>query len=200
MRPYPKAGEKKQKSKRRTGGSKIYTDTPEKDKLEEIEMEKLLKEQKRISRNLFGKKTNTGKPLTKKFKAKEPSSSSEDSVAISVHGNSDDDFSDEYEDLSEITGTPKSNKDDFVLVRFKVKNAMVHFVGQILELNHLTSKIKFLRRKGLSNTFYFPAVDDISVAANDDIISKLTPATKTGTARTSSYFQFYYNFNTLIVN
>ncbi|KAF2887425.1 hypothetical protein ILUMI_18749 [Ignelater luminosus] len=41
--PYPKAGEKKQKSKRRTGSSKIYTDTPEKDELKEIEREKLLK-------------------------------------------------------------------------------------------------------------------------------------------------------------
>ncbi|KAF2895537.1 hypothetical protein ILUMI_10642 [Ignelater luminosus] len=56
VRPYPKAEERKQKCKRRTGGSKIYTDTPEKDKLEEIEKEKLLKKPKSISRNLFGKK------------------------------------------------------------------------------------------------------------------------------------------------
>ncbi|KAF2901704.1 hypothetical protein ILUMI_04483 [Ignelater luminosus] len=84
-------GERKQKSKRRTGGSKIYSDTPENDKLEEIEREKLLKKQKRILRN----------------KAKEPSSSSEEGVTVSVHDNSDDDLSDEYEDLLEITDMPE---------------------------------------------------------------------------------------------
>ncbi|KAF2900457.1 hypothetical protein ILUMI_05727 [Ignelater luminosus] len=80
------------RKKTKTGRSKIHT---EKDKLEEIERKKLLKKQKSISRNLFGKTTNIGKPTTKKFKAKEPSSSSEESVTVSVHDNCDDDLSDE---------------------------------------------------------------------------------------------------------
>lgn len=124
-------------------------------------------------------------------------SSSESDTDLSTH-DTDDDLSDELEDLEELKDFNLS-AGDFVLVRFPVKNSMVHFIGQILELNSNIAKIKFLRRKGRSATFYYPPVDDITNVEVDDIISKVQQPSKSGTARTSSYFKFSYNFTGLIV-
>ncbi|KAF5284816.1 hypothetical protein FQA39_LY04541 [Lamprigera yunnana] len=110
-------------------------------------------------------------------------SSSNESDAISFHDNSDEDLSDEFEDVNRND----LNNGDFVLVKFNTKTKLIHFVGQILNISEETSKIRFLRRKRLSTTFYFLFIDDISEIANEDIMSKLKTPPKSGTTRTASF-------------
>ncbi|KAF2904216.1 hypothetical protein ILUMI_01964 [Ignelater luminosus] len=129
---------------------KVYTDSPENDRLEEMEREKENRKNKYPKPNLFNK--NVRKQPLEKVKFNQVYSDFSSSVSnVSLRDNSDEDLSEEFEDIKKLNKEELS-KGDFVLIRLKVKNAMVHFVGQILSiLDEDTTKIKFLRRKGLSN-------------------------------------------------
>lgn len=204
VRPYPKAERKCKRIRKEPGKSRIYTDTPEKNRLEELEREKEIKKQKceEMKKRRAAMKNELGnkKILTKNKIKDKTDSSSESDVSMSVHDESSDDLSDELESLKELTNETL-NPLDFVLVRFPVKNTMVHFVGQILAIDETGAlRIKFLRRKGLSSTFYFPTIDDLSNIDADDIVAKLLLPSRSGTARTASYFTFQYNFGNLVVN
>lgn len=206
IRPFPKAIRKESKTKRTPGTSKVYTDTPEKERLEQLEKEKLEKLNKKkegTKRNVFAGKTVQKKPPQKKFKEsiKLQDSSSSDSDAISLHDDSCEDLSDEFDAIIKDVNSEDLYVGDFVLVKFKAKNnKLIHFVGQILEIFDEIHKIKFLRRKGLSTTFYFPPIDDIVYVNSDDVISKLETPSNSGTSRTASFFHFCYNFGSLTVN
>ncbi|KAK5648004.1 hypothetical protein RI129_002896 [Pyrocoelia pectoralis] len=194
VRPYPKVKPKETKTKREPGKSRIYTDTPEKQRLEEIENKKSLKIKKVVrkmytSNEIVSTPKNTKKAPIKKPRPQEINLTSSESD-ISLNDNSDDDISDELEIIKDFDDDKLKNE-DFVLVRFPVKHTMIHFVGQILSsVSDATYRVKFLRRKGLSTTFYFPNIEDITSVDSDDILAKLTTPLRSGTARTSSYFQF----------
>lgn len=206
VKPYPKAVRIEGKHKREPGLSRVYTDTPEKERLEEKEREKQRKKDKCPKRDLFSNnepKKNVNRQPIKKVKLDQlnyPDSSSNNSDVLSFHNNSDEDVDEELKNIEELK-TEKLNEGDFVLVKFKVRSAFIHFVGQILNItNENTTRVKFLRRKGLSKTFYFPSIDDITEIDINDVISKLVPSSKAGTARTASYYHFNYNFGFLVIN
>ncbi|KAI4463171.1 hypothetical protein MML48_4g00008076 [Holotrichia oblita] len=199
VRPFPKIAERRKKGKREPGKSRIMTDTPERDRLEEKENEKNIKKTKNVRRKLVCE-VQTKKVLNNKRKKIEDfESSSSDSDLSPTFNESDDDISDDLDDVKELSKDSIKER-DFVLVKFPVKNIIVHFVGQILKTMENKFEVKFLRRKGLSSTFYFPTIDDISVSSIDDIIAKLVPSSHVGTARTLSYFRFCYSFGSLLVN
>lgn len=137
-------------------------------------------------------------PIKKPKLEQNYSDSSFNDSDISLHDSSED-LSDEFKNIEELN-EEKLSEGDFVLVRFGVRNTIIHFVGQILGIKDNNTRIKFLRRKGLSTTFYFPDIDDIIEVNNKDIISKIIASSNTGTARTAAYFHFCYNFATLTVN
>ena len=200
VRPYPKATKAATTTKKRTPGmSRVYTDTPEKERLEEIENEKQKRKRKAVTKNVLGDSKNTKLKKTSKCskrKSIESSSSSENDSF--PDDNSSDDISDECNDIEEFDDE-NLDKGDFVLVRFPLKTKMIHYIGQILSINNETLEVKFLRRKGLSNTFKFPDVEDISNVDKDDILSKLSTPLTSGTARTALCFKFPYNFSNLTV-
>ncbi|KAK4871933.1 hypothetical protein RN001_016057 [Aquatica leii] len=148
------------KTKRTPGTSKLSTDTPEKERLKQIENEKNKK--KCFKRNIFTKlEKQVDNQPKKKRRTKIPSdSSSSESDGLSIYDNSDKEISDEMEDIEENC-REDLNDGDFVLVRFKAKTKLVHFVRQILKYSKDTTTLRFMRKKGLSTTFYFPAIDDI---------------------------------------
>lgn len=115
IRPLPKAIRKLTKRKRTPGISRIYTDTPEKERLEQIEQEKD-KKKKGFKRNVFNTKLETkqNKQPKKKLRIETHSdSSSIESDALSLHDNSDEDLSDELEDIEEVH-RENLNNEDFV--------------------------------------------------------------------------------------
>lgn len=72
------------------------------------------------------------------------------------------------------------------LLRFKIRNAIVYIVEEILSMDENATRIKFFKTKGLSTAFYFPLTDDIIEENNEDILSKLTASSKTETDRTAA--------------
>ena len=88
-------------------------------------------QKEKVMKKLKFENTATIKKSVKRRKLdKSQISSSESDTGMSTH-DTDDDLSDELEDLEELKDFNLS-AGDFVLVRFPVKNSMVHFIGQIL--------------------------------------------------------------------
>lgn len=181
VRPFPKAPPRAENSRgRKRGKSKILTETPEKNALEQ----QMIDKKKKVK-------------VTKKVLEDVETSSSNDSY--SVHDDSDGPLSEGS--LDEDYHMEVRNEDlfigDFIVVKFCTKKTIVHFVGQIIEKNGDELQVKFLRRKGLK--FYFPLVDDISTVEIEDVLRKLSsPLNIRGTDRTQSLISF--NFNQSVYN
>lgn len=82
---------------------------------------------------------------------------------------------------------------DFVLVQFPLKTTKDYYIGDIKGID-----VYFLRRKGNSSTFYFPAVQDINDVDPEDLVSILPKPTLTETVRTQSIYSFKKNLNFFI--
>lgn len=169
----------------------LLKQSQEKEKLRKNELKKKRVEAKRT---LFCCKPE------KKIKAKEDPSSSDSDVSMEIGHTSDDtDFlinsDEELQSLPKLHIDTKFNVGDFVLVKFHSKLASCYYIGQIIKsLEELEFEVKFLRRKDKSNTFVFPIVEDVSNVNRGDIVAFLSRADKNSTARTSSLFNFNYNF------
>lgn len=191
IRPYPKAqfGEKKKTNKRKAQ-STIYTDTPEYEKRQSLEAER----KRKVS--LKQKKASVKKDLITVGKKRNISTSSESSTEVVLQDRSSDDDED-FEDLRLISDSVNIDVGNFVLVKFLVPNKEIFYVGEITSLQEEDYEIKFLRRKGSTNSFLFPTVEDISIVQKRDVVAVLPPSSSHGTARTSSVFKFNVNFSTL---
>lgn len=196
VRPYPKAIAQAKKGGRKKGKSKILTETPEKNRIEEETIKRLEKKKKSVSNEIKLK----SKPPKKLFVE---SSDSECADDISLHDESEcEDFltstTTEFEEQMdfEITDDSVIEVNDFVLVEFCGKKKKVLFVGKIEEIEEDGYKVQFMRKKEDSWKFYFPEKEDISSIERNDIKMKLPqPNLSGGTARAVFAMTFSINFD-----
>ncbi|KAF2896785.1 hypothetical protein ILUMI_09403 [Ignelater luminosus] len=193
VRPLPKV-EKQKKALRRPkanqGKSRVYTSTPEKRRLDEIEEEKMAKQKKKAEKQ----KEKLKKPsqvnvspgvsvLIKMKKIKEAkgkvfdSSSSESSLSDINYGSDTNDNlsfrSLQEDDIVQINS--------FILVKFALKDTVMYYIGCVLTIVSENSyQVKYLRRRAKTTKFYFPRVDDIELCTRSDIYAKLTNPVKEG--------------------
>lgn len=82
-------------------------------------------------------------------------------------------------------------KDDFVLVKFFTESkSQVHYIGQILAILDHQYNIKFLRRRGMSNIFSYPNIDDIQDVGVENITGKVKETISSGSKRMRNCFAF----------
>lgn len=182
IRPFPKAQPRKQTARRMQGKSRVYTTTPEKERIEEITKKRNEKKIKQVSRKV----KFDFKEKTRNIRSSSGSSSEmEMSLSDSVNDVSD-------EELPALCDDAELNIGDFIVVKFLTKKIVVHFVGQILKIyNDREVEAKFLRKKKSENMFVFPNVEDISLVVREDVVYKLPkPIAAGGTLRQKGCFYF----------
>ena len=175
IRPYPKVDTRtitRSKKGKQPGKSRIYTDTPEKYRLEEIEKAKELKKQeqerkqraKEIKRalNLLSDANLT---LKSKRQKKTIETDSDDETDVSFRESSCSPIEEISEGSDIETETPVISEDIkeecFVLVKFEKKKTALHYVGQVVTKYSLTEySISFLRKKPDTWKFIFPDTKD----------------------------------------
>ncbi|KAG5892730.1 hypothetical protein JTB14_001101 [Gonioctena quinquepunctata] len=162
IRPYPKVDRnalKKSKKGKLPGKSRIYTDTPEKNRLEEIEKAKEMKKQeqerkqkaKEMKRALY-LLSDTNRATKPKGQIKTIETDSEDESSISLRESSCSPI-DEMSERSDIeTETPvmteNMKEESFVLVKFEKKKTVLQYIGQVVtKYNSTEYTVPFLRKK-----------------------------------------------------
>ncbi|KAI4456203.1 hypothetical protein MML48_8g00015997 [Holotrichia oblita] len=169
VRPFPKVEKLIKKKRKMTGNegkSRIYTETPEKKRIEELEQEKRLKKERKAA--------DEEKKMLKKYGAMDQSQNiskkKQGKVKRRIFQATESEMS-----MSSLDEEDNLSIDDYVLVKFSTKTTHVHYIGKIIEnidkFNQF--RIKFLRRRGKSNNFYYPAIEDIAICNKADILSKL---------------------------
>lgn len=192
IRPFPKAPERKNTKNigRKRGSTRVLTDTGEKRILEEAHNEKLRK------MNITKKSNKT----VRKILYETSSSESEDENMKFI--DTDDDISENFntdEDCTSdfsIEGTSVLEENDFVLVDCSTKKNKLCYIGHIqLKLDNQELQIKFLRRFGNSNRFYYPLKEDISDVERQRVKKKLKPPNRNcGTKRSQEIIYFSISF------
>ncbi|KAG5870093.1 hypothetical protein JTB14_031957 [Gonioctena quinquepunctata] len=98
------------------------------------------------------------------------SSDTESDNSINLDYDSDDDIR-----LQSLQDYEKILEPDLVLVGFSSENAAINYMGFVTEVvSEDEFEIKYLRRKGKSNKFYFPSIDDLDICPRMDIFAELT--------------------------
>ncbi|XP_022834564.1 uncharacterized protein LOC111362220 [Spodoptera litura] len=197
IRPFPKVQRRKQtRNGRSLGKSTIYTDTPEKNRIEDL---KKIKEMKRLEKERKSRAREIKKALSllNEDKTKEIETSSSDSETISLRESSASPFDEleenEEEDVRVELVDPENVKDGaYVLVKFEKKKSVIYYVGQIIKHYSLTEvMVSFLRKKpGSSMKFVFPDVKDEGSVDLSDIVLILPDPKSAKTARTASILSF----------
>lgn len=197
LRPFPKAPERKKSGGRPKGKSRILTDTPEK---EELEQKRNLKGIKTVKRQLVNK--------VKVTKKKEELDSSEGESLPSLSSSEDETLEEiiskdkgwmEINTLQQMNQNDEICRGDFVLIKLAGKKTVKYFIGEILNIGD-NNEIRYLRRIKETNKFVNDSVDsyDFSPA---DVICKLPPPERTkGTARQCSTLCFSVSFDGYQVN
>lgn len=187
--------------KEKKGKSRIFTETPEKNRLEEIERErerrKRIKEErnrKRVLKQVFPEQKEDYVATKKKRKISTSSSDTDESIELAS-----DDMSDDFSDMESanlLTDDDIIQQDDFVLVKFPLKTSIYYYIGRVVEvINSNEFVIKFLRRKTPGFKFYYPLVEDTSTVDRYDLVLKLPQPNSSKTARTSSLLTFNINLS-----
>ncbi|XP_044762023.1 uncharacterized protein LOC123319221 [Coccinella septempunctata] len=208
IRPFPKVERRTQTKKGRSlGKSRVYTDTPEKTRIEELEknkeMKRLEKERKSKAREIKRALSllnedcdKSSKPKRNKTKEIE-TTSSESETDVSLRESSASPFDmleeNEEEDDSEEPVDPENIKNGaYVLVKFEKKKSVIYFVGQIIEHYSLTEvMVSFLRKKpGSSMKFVFPDIKDEGSVDISNIVLILPDPESAKTARTAGILSF----------
>lgn len=188
--PFPKALPRKSTNRgRKIGCTRILTDTPEKDEIQEQNKRKIRTLQ--FDSSPCRQKI---KLVPKKKPVLEDSSSDSDELELN-DSSGDETFEPEMPEEDFDHSVENLEPGDFVLVKFQVKSSLVHYVGRVE--NKICSseyEINFLRSKGKG--FVFPNVSDISSVAKEDIVLKLSrPSKSGGNDRIFSVFMFDVNLN-----
>lgn len=199
--PFPKAGPRiKKTGGRKPGKSRVITQTPEK---EEIEQQQLAKKRKKDVKKI--------KTVTRKVFEEEHSSSEDENINekdICKDSSSDPDFNNEEreeeeseeEQTSEVnTGDRKFSEGNYILIKLKVEgkreNNFVHYIGKVLQINeNISVRVKYLRKSVKTNEFYFPDEEDLDEITPDQVVGKLMPPTAKGSSkRLCKYLSFKEN-------
>ncbi|XP_039759705.1 uncharacterized protein LOC120633562 [Pararge aegeria] len=194
IRPYPTAARTRKTDKgRKPGKSRIYTDTPEKNELEERhrlkELKKIEQERKArakaVKRSLKELNSRQKKKKPKQIESDEDSEETEGSqFSLRESSTSPIDFEtdEETDDRSindNLNVTPEKIKDNcFLLVKFAKKTSVVYYIGKVLSHYSPTElKISYLRKKPGSWSFFFPDIEDIHTLYISDVAMILPPTT-----------------------
>lgn len=221
IKPYPKATPRKREGKSRLGKSRIYTSTPEKDRLVELENKrkqklnntttkrKVMLGESRQAKSSTRKACNK-KPLLKKSKKKrqrkDDTSSSESEIDLpnniskkNKFLDSDIDMDSDQEEINynkpdQLIDNDKIECGDYLLVKFCTKKRILFYIGIVTkECNNQEYSVSYLRK--YKNGFHFPQTEDVSIIQRSDIVSKLPkPISAPGTSRTAAILRFDVNF------
>lgn len=218
IRPIPVLRKKKILPKNQ-GKSRIYTDSPEKLRLEELKQQSI--DKFKLPKLKLCKKVKTLRnPKAKKHRRISSSPSSENtSYSLADSDNSFDfgeDLSNEETALEVAKEIHIEGKDPmkeqlcvenemqieenkFVLVKFTDK-ADFFYIGVVVEVGIITCIVKFHRRQLKTQLFYEPLIEDKSLVSKQDILRTLpTPEHPPGTSRAHSKFIFDCDFSNLDV-
>lgn len=190
VRPHLKAKERNEIRKgRKKKTSIILTETPN---MEERKNEQTMKRMK--------KDTKTEKDKVEKVKRRVLDSSSSDSDVDSELCNDLSDIS--FEEDEEET---KSNNGDelviadFVIVIYRLKKSVKHFVGQIDKIENENYHVNFLKR-GDTTFFFSPDKKDEDICKKEDIVLRLPkPSLQGGTERAIAKLIFDFDFSNFYV-
>ncbi|XP_031332515.1 uncharacterized protein LOC116162896 [Photinus pyralis] len=194
--PYPKAAPRKVKQCRKRGKTRILTDTPEKEEIEELQKNKKCKQKIEQTKKRLGNGSSILPNNRKKETVIDDTDSSSESSMPDLHDSSgDEDLNFEKEDDFDFD-IDSVTVGDFVLCKFLGKKQIVHYAARVNTLASKEMEVSFLRRKGTSSKFVFPTEEDSSTIPKSDIVLKLpSPQCFGGTQRTSSIFSFEINFD-----
>lgn len=205
IQPYPQVDKnalKRTKKGKQPGKSRIYTDTPEKNRLEEIEKAKEAKKQEQERRqrakemkrvlHLLSDSNITTKPKKQK---KTEETDSEDETYMSFRESSCspiEEMSEGSDIENEIPVLAEHIKEEsFVLVKFEKKKSVLHYVGQVVTKYSPTEyKVLFLRKKPGTWKFVFPNTKDEGTVYLSDVVYILPQPKSASTARTANIFSF----------
>jgi hypothetical protein len=173
----------------------ILAATPEKNRLEEEQMEKERKQrliEERKLRNIAKKKvaTHVRKVFSEETSESEIENCCEESDDSPMEAEEDEE-SKNFEWIQTDT-----LKGDYVLVKFATKKTIKFFVGQIeTKISESEFLVNFFKKTG-PNVFVFPDQKDDSQISLSDIVRKLpAPEKNAETARSSLFFKFSINFD-----
>lgn len=210
IRPLAKAPPRKrrQMGERKRVTTKILTDTPNMIEIKEDFMKREAKQKiksrvNQVKKNLSIEKViKTCKKVRLAKKKKEIFEDESDSVSDDVLSTSSEEITDiedqmdnEFEEQNFCQGVTHVN--DYVLVSFRSKKTVRHYVGQVIEIDTGTEecRINFMRRKGLSYHFIYPDVTDESYVPIMDTIKLPPPCFVGGTVRSERKLSFSVNFS-----
>lgn len=136
LRPSPTAAlHKSTQQGRKKGRTKVLTDTPEKQAVEQEAIERLARRSQKKGPCSALKTTATTRPKKKRRLLKDSSSSSEEETVAVVFDDSDSNmsgFGNEKPDISEVDWPNEPvqvTRGDFVLVRFGKKKSDIYYTG-----------------------------------------------------------------------
>ncbi|CAF4937022.1 unnamed protein product [Pieris macdunnoughi] len=214
-RPYPTVVRSNKTNKgRRSGKSRIYTDTPEKKLIEEkhnVKQLKKLEQERRARARQLKRSLDDFNLKVKNKKAKNTRSDGSDisfqESLTSITDENETDHENFEMNRSHVTVDviPENIKDgSFILVRFPKKKSIVYYVGKVVShYSQSEFKVSYLRKKpGFARTFVFPNVKDIHTVYVTDV-EMILPEPKPPTvctSRTSKLFTFSVNFSNLTVH
>lgn len=171
LRPYPKASPRKTTARgRKKGSTKILTDTPEK---QAIENEYKARQEKK-------KRKARAKTVKRNFQPKDQDSTTSEDEELPASPESDLNFSEEN-DMSCSSSESENDddtvgnieNDDWLIVNFISEKNLVHrYVGQVQYVNGSSQMVKFAK-KVTDKFFKWPIKDDISEIARYQIVKKL---------------------------
>lgn len=171
------------------------TATPEKNRLEEQQMEKERKQrlvEERKLRNIAKKKvaTHVGKVFSEETSENEIENCCEESYDSPMEAEEDEESKNsEWIPTDTLEG-------DYVLVTFATKKTIKFFVGQIeTKMSESEFLVNFFKKTG-RNVVVFPDQKDDSQISLSDIVRKLpAPEKNAGTGRSTLLFKFSVNFD-----
>lgn len=184
IRPYPKAGPRKNIEKgRKKGATKILTDTPEKEAIERYyrdrEEKKKRKNAAAAKRNLSKEKPKSQSKVKIQRRNLEETSSDEENIPLLPSPDSDayaiEDEIDEKSESEENDDGDDENvhEGDWVIVNMVSEKNLVHpYVGQILKEHLASYDIKFAK-KIKDNKFKWPEKIDISLIGKYQVAKRL---------------------------
>lgn len=185
IRPHPKAAPRKSSNRGRPKGrSCILTDTPEKNRIEELKMA----QSKKIKKVEF---------LGKKKKLLQ-SSSSESETEMNITSGESEYSSEDFDDENNQPETPSLeniNKGMFMIVQLRGKKSIKKFVAEVVDITNENFGVKYLKRVTGTEKFY-RAEDTIYDVAKEDVVLLLpTPLDIVGSTRQSQYITFSLNLS-----
>lgn len=198
IRPFPKAPPRQPtKRGRKRGSSRVITETPEKDEIEQSCAVKKAK-QNQATRNIFQKKIQMVKKTLVQFSSSESGGEEDIDYAESDESFELEDNIEAEEEIPDIK-SESLNTGDFIVVKFIKKKLVRHFVGEIMQVhpdNNIT--VKFLKKSYGGYQFVYDS-EDVADIERQDIVRKLPPPVKNkGSARVNAFLSFKVDLSALL--